>query len=155
MRGDAALRQARERSRRLRAVIDGIEALFPVPGLHWGERVYDPLPGDPLQAFKLDLIAQAVEAVAQATMLLLGRPVAPVERFDPHAFDTDAHARIAQVLAGDPERAAYMRLCDAMRDAAATLRPMLAPGAHASAVVSGFPDPATRGLPMEPGCPTA
>lgn len=151
MKTETALRQARERSRRLRSVIDGIEALFPMPGFHWGERVYDPLPDDPLHTFKLDLVAQAVEAVAQATMLLLGRPVPPAERFDPRSFDAAAHTRIAQVLADDPECATYMRLCDAMLAAAATLRPLLASARSSSLPLSDFPDPATRGSPMDQG----
>lgn len=156
MRADAALREARERQRRLRAAIDGIEALFPLSGIGWNTRVYDPAPEDPLQAFKLDLVAQAVEAVEQATMLLLGRPLPAVVRFDPQAFDAAARARIANVLAADPERAAYLRLCDAMLAAAVTLRPLLALGTSMHGLSpSGFPDPATRGFPMEPGGPAA
>ena len=156
MRADAALREARERQRRLRAAIDGIEALFPLSGIGWTTRVYDPSPEDPLQAFKLDLVAQAVEAVEQATMLLLGRPLPPVVRFDPRTFDAAARTRIAEVLAADAERAAYLRLCDAMLAAAVTLRPLqaLSPSMH-SLASSGFPDPAMRGLPMEPGGPAA
>ena len=156
MRADAALREARERSRRLRAAIDGIEALFPLSGIGWADRTYDPSPEDPLQAFKLDLVAQAVEAVEQATMLLLGRPLPPPARFDARSFDAAARARIADVLAADAERTAYLRLCDAVRVAADTLRPLLARDTVAhGGLPSGFPDSTTRGVPMEPGSPAA
>lgn len=150
MKRDATLREAQARRQRLRAAIDGIEALFPLSGFTWGASVYEPHADDPLRTFKLDLVAQAVDAVEQATMQLLGRPVPSRGRFQASAFDAARRARVADALATDPQRAEYLRLCDAIVVAAAALRAQGAAVEGLSmAAASEFSDPAPRDPPME------
>ena len=153
MKRDATLREAQARRQQLRAAIDGIEALFPLSGFTWGASAYEPHADDPLRTFKLDLVAQAVDAVEQATMHLLRRPVPASARFRANAFDAAQRARVADALAADPQRAEYLRVCDAIVVAAAALR-ALGPAADALSIAatSEFSDPALRDPPMEQGC---
>lgn len=126
--------------RLLKAAIFRIEHLL-MPGRFWQTHcIGEPRPGEPHAAFKQALIEQAVAAVEQATMRLLGKP-AP-------AFVPTAAAlaeRAADLLVGDAEYDDYLELADATED----LRVLLATAG------SEFSDPGIGVPPMGRNlCPT-
>ncbi|TXH70942.1 MAG: hypothetical protein E6Q88_07995 [Lysobacteraceae bacterium] len=121
-------------SRLLKAAIFRIEHLLMPSVQFWRKHaIGQPHSDDPHVAFKQALIEQAVAAVEQATMRLLGKSARVIAV--PGATHVD---RIADVLAGDVEADDYLELADATED----LRILLATGD------SDFSDPRTGVPPM-------